>query len=104
MAEGLKTVTFELEENKIAKEYENEEARRKKEKIRIIINSILLVVLLLLIARVPYIGSYPDSFLGEFMFGVAKYVLYLCLFLLFISNIFRNKLIHIHNFMVARHT
>jgi hypothetical protein len=44
--------------------------------VRILLALILLIVVICA-ARVPYVGSYIDSYVFEFVLGNAKYILYL---------------------------
>ena len=73
--------------------------RRNK---RICICSIVLFILLLFLTRIPYIGSYPDAFIFEYLWGCGKYFIYvwgICLCIIgmfkpsFIRTLGRPKLI-----------
>jgi hypothetical protein len=53
-----------------------------KNRNRIITCSILIIILLVVCLRTPYVGSFIDGSLFDFLFGYLKYLIYLYLFLL----------------------
>lgn len=65
--------------------------RKDKKKSNLIFLFILLGLLLLFLFRVPYVGSYGDAYIFEFVFGNTKYLVYLFLILLIIGLIIGKK-------------
>jgi hypothetical protein len=53
----------------------------------------ILFLLSIFLARVPYVGSYPDAYLFEFIFGNVKFVVYGLLIILMLLKIFNLKII-----------
>lgn len=87
----LKTVKAQLTEEVNAVNIDNIYEKSPKTKwILISVFSTLLLFLLIFMARVPYIGSYPDA-LFDYLFGQAKYIVYLLLILPLVSLIFNFK-------------
>ncbi|GHU47906.1 hypothetical protein FACS1894218_3400 [Bacilli bacterium] len=56
---------------------EPEQLTRSRKSAFKILYGILLFIVLLFVTRIPYVGSYPDSYLFEYVFGNTKYILYL---------------------------
>ena len=44
---------------------------------RLVISLVLLVIVLISLFRVPYVGSYIDAFIFEYLTGCAKYFVYI---------------------------
>ncbi|MDR3257456.1 MAG: hypothetical protein LBT17_01525 [Mycoplasmataceae bacterium] len=62
--------------------------------VRILLAIILLMVVVCA-ARVPYVGSYVDSYVFEFLLGNAKYILYIWLILLLFFKICNFKFVKV---------
>jgi hypothetical protein len=53
-----------------------EEVVKTRKRSLLVINIVLLLFTLIFLARVPYVGSYADAYIFEFIFGNVKYVIY----------------------------
>jgi hypothetical protein len=53
---------------------------------------ISLILLIIAITRVPYFGSVLDTYLFEFFFGAAKFIIYIVLFVLIFNSGFELRL------------
>ena len=58
---------------------------------RFVISLILLIIVLVSVFRVPYVGSYIDAFIFEYLTGCAKYFVYIWFIILCIFGIFGIK-------------
>ena len=58
---------------------------------RLVISLVLLVIVLISLFRVPYVGSYIDAFIFEYLTGCAKYFVYIWFIILCIFGIFGIK-------------
>lgn len=61
---------------------------------RVVISSIVIFLLCFSLCRIPYTGAYIDDFLFEYLFGFAKYFMYIwgiciCFFVIFKKGIIR---------------
>jgi hypothetical protein len=67
-----------------------EEIVRTRKRSLLVFRIICLLLVLIFVARVPYIGSYADSYIFELIFGNIKYAVYTFLILLLVF-----KMLHI---------
>jgi hypothetical protein len=59
----------------------------------IILCGLGLFIILLSISRIPYLGSYIDSYVFEFLFGYAKYIIYAYLITFLVLYLLRVKFV-----------
>jgi hypothetical protein len=70
---------------------EPEQLTRSRKLAFKVLYGFFLFITLIFAARVPYAGSYPDSYLFEYIFGNTKYILYLWLILFLLFKLFGFK-------------
>ena len=69
--------TLDLDVASDTKSFQSKKNRRPSSAKRTIISLLILVVILISLLRVPYIGTYIDAFIFEYLTGSAKYLVYI---------------------------
>jgi len=83
--------TLDLDVASDTKSFQNKKNKRPNSAKRTIISLLILIVILISLLRVPYIGTYIDAFVFEYLTGCAKYLVYIWFIILCFISIFQPK-------------
>ena len=69
--------TLDLNVASDTKSFQNKKNKHPSSAKHTIISLLILIVVLISLLRVPYIGTYIDAFIFEYLTGYAKYLIYI---------------------------
>ena len=84
--------TLDLNVASDTKSFQNKKNKHPSSAKHTIISLLILIVVLISLLRVPYIGTYIDAFIFEYLTGYAKYLIYIWFIILCFISIFQPKL------------